>query len=181
VTCKLPELAVILIVETPTGVKAVFVAVEVLLGLPQPIPNNSSNSKTAVPKTILVRREARSRPAKTMPTTVKPYQNWPKPVRGLDTLAMESVLMLTVTFPGRALALREEGLNWHTVFAGNPAQEKLTDAGNVPLELILMPKLPVPPCGTVNEVADRMREICGEFTVSLIAEDTLPVKFVSPP
>ena len=159
VTCKLPELAVILIVETPTGVKAVFVVDPILLGLPQLTPNTSSNSKTAVPKTILVRREARSRPAKTMPTTVKPYQNWPKPFRGLDTLAMVSVLIFTVTFRGRALALREEGLNRQTVFAGNPAQEKLTDAGNVPLELTLMPKLPVPPCGTVNEVADRVREI----------------------
>jgi hypothetical protein len=90
------------------------------------------------------------------------------------------VLILTITFPGRAPGLREEGLNWQVVFAGNPLQSNVIVETIGPLALTLKLRLPTAPSCTVKELLERLSAICREFTVSLIPE-VLPAKIASPP
>jgi hypothetical protein len=160
VACELPELAVTLTKETPGGVAApLFVSKVLPVPLPQPRHAATNKSAVAIPKEDLLRRDRRSMPAKTIPITLKPYQIPPMPSRGFRTLATLSVVIWTVTLPGRAEGLSEEGLNKQVVFAGNPAQPKVIGDSSVPLELILRLKLPPPPAGTDKEVWDKVSAI----------------------
>src|ERR1700730_2090969 len=149
VACEFPELAVTLTKETPGGVAApLFVSRVLPAPLPQPRHAATNKSAVAIPRKDLARRDRRSMPAKTIPITLKPYQIPPMPSRGFWMLATLSVVIWTVTLPGRAEGLSDEGLNRQVVLAGNPAQPKVMGDSSVPLELILRLKLPPPPAGT---------------------------------
>ena len=154
--CELPELAVTVTEDTPIGVATLLFMGWVLPALPQPNPATTSKSKVAIARRLLVRQERCFTPAKTIPITVNPYQNPPMPPRAPNTLATVFVLILTVTWPGSAPGLSEEGLNRQVALAGNPAQLKVIADTSVPFELMLRLKLPTLPAGTVKAVWDKV-------------------------
>lgn len=178
-----PELAVIVTDEmVGVGVGVGVLITGVLPPLPQPSSKPINTNNVITPKPSFVRLDIRSNPVNTIPIRAKPNKRPPVLVRGVDNAATEFALALivTITLPGKALELSEEGLNSQAAFAGNPVQANLTGTSSSPLELTRTLKLAAPPANTVKELVERASARRGEFTMSLTGPDVLAAKFASP-